>query len=807
MKQHNTLSLDKFFKMLRGNSTYQPTVSSLFNEFIVSADKYNSDVHGIKQVFVTPALFDMEQRSKNSFRGLNVLFAEIDDSPSTLEHLLVLKPTLKLRTSMKTDASGKTLSSFHIYWQLNETIKTYSQAQEALNTIKELLSKSVDKGGMKVTQLLRLPFTVRVKESDRQQEQSISAIQVMYFNEGLSYNLADFETWRTLPVNTRKAITNKPKPNERSEVDYAVMGELVKVGASTSLIKSIFDNSPVGDKVREKGGDYFNLTLLKIKSKVSATGGVEHNVKVFTNGLWLVKDNGNEQLTDFVPEVIGLIKPYLPLSQLNATLIHIRIDGEDFYVSKTDGSDKRKFSVLTQATTANVVCNPNYMSHFYKWLLEEVNIADNVKLYSDVAGIVKYKDVYTRIPSGESELIFNPANDSSLTALRYDLHKDDNVMRDTILAFENLNDKVSMQVMLGWFTSILFKSFIEEENINVRIPLLMITGGANIGKTTIIETAFKLFGIPDIANSSLSGTKTDFVMTKSMSASFSMPLFMKEVRANSSDSTKMSELLRSAYDKGSVVRRGTASQNVNDYAQNRPVVLDGQDPFSEIALIGRTLTIRVYGKKQNTKALTEYRSIVDDNNSFAYHLMNEVMRVMNRDRLSTISLIEDTLDFVANELIDSNLDYRSKANLGILYFGIKFLYTLAGLPVPDVKSLYVCYEIIYNAESNYLRNDATVLMEFILSQRRDDKDTTGGGYLFKDSEEQPKEKEYITFNLRRKVRSYNKAVSMSGMARTNVLSPVAYSMLLDEHGGFVKELHRGTYQIDVLAAKASGLEV
>jgi len=793
-----TFTYKNFFDMLRGDSTYHPQICDKYNTFIVNAEQYVADKYGAVEIFITPALFSKGVRTKNNFKEVRVLWAEIDDIRGTPDHLFVLKPTLLVRTSQTKDANGKQLNSYHAWWALDAPIKRYSIANEGLNLIKDVLKTVVDNGGMKVAGLMRLPLSFRHKESDRQGKEVINQVEVMYYNHNLVYSYDDFEIWRKLPIKARKSVCNKPHKHKRSEADFFAMASLVSVGASKSLIKKIFTYAAIGDKFRERGDDYFDLTHTKVCA-VARDLSVTHNVFERGGKLVFENDNGTEELTDFIPEYVETLIPYDDNGML---LHHIRINGSDVYLTQLDISEKSKF-VKKIGNFGTMLAPRHYMVQLQKYIIAQQIDVDNSRHYTNSAGVIKYKDVYERIPSGQSLLIFNPSDTSQLSNIRYDLHKGDvNGLATVVKAFTELNNPTTTQVMLGWFTLSFFKSFIREEDIPIRFPILMVGGGANSGKTTLITHLFELFGMKNVQGSALAGKITDFVLTKALTASETMPLFIKEFRANAGYAAEQtSTILRSSYDETSTSRRGNADQSVTEYVMRRCIIVDGQDTFEEPAMIGRTLTVFVSSKHRQMSKLIAYRDAVRDNNSFAYHLIDKILTDMNLHRGELIQRIKDKHSEMLDVLSDMLLDDRSKSNLGILWFGITYLYDFLGMEYPEPTDLLVCYDKIFNKEMNYLRNDATVILEYVLSMEKSVTVNFGGN----SGNSSDDEDRYVEFNLARKVRSFNRMVAMSGMARTQVLSIASYKLLLNEHGLFVTKLPNGLWQIDKVEAHKYGL--
>lgn len=790
------LSLKAYFDMLRGNSSFEPQISNLDKSLIMNASNYNMDTHGRINMFVTAATFTEGKRTNNAFRSLNVMIGEIDDIPNTPEHKFVLKPTCLLRTSQKKGADGRELNSYHAYWRLNESITNRTLANDSLQLMKGLLKGVVDEGAMKVAQLLRPPLTTRYKESDRQGNESFSVVEVMYYNPDLSYNIEDFNVWHRLAPRARRIICNKPRQGKRSELDFAAMSRLIEADASTALIKSIFTYSPIGDKYREKGDDYFNLTLSKVQ--LSAQNSVvQHSIVVKGNDLFYEDGDRSEQLTDFAIEYKATLTPYVEDFPVYHELI---INDTTIFLEQEDMQDRRRFTQAIRSINANIFCSQHRMNQIHRYIMSLAKEVDNIVYYSPFAGIVKYKDIYERVPSSTSSLVFNPADKSYLSNIKYTMRRTNPEGLDKVVkAFTTLNDEVTTMTMLGWFTATYFKSFMSSEKLGYSFPFLMVGGAANSGKTTIVTRLFKLFGLEEVNDCALSGKTTNFILTKALSVSETMPVFLKEFRINQGHTgTDISELLRSAYD-GGVSRRGTAQQKVNEYKMWRPVVADGQDTFEEVAMVGRTLTVYVNPDKRNKKSLETFDELYQANKGLSYHIINHLLNDMNLNREQLIAQIHSRHKDMVDSLEAMHLDDRSKSNLGLLWFGLTYLYDFVGLKYPDKHLFLACYKDIFNSKTNYMRTDATVLLEYILSQESYAQSTTTTNL------DSPDKGRYITFNLARKVRSYSKHATMTGLATTMVLQYRAYKESFRTHGRFLENLGSGKWRLDIQEAKRHGL--
>ena len=790
----NNFTLTKFFRMLERDSPYHAQIATIDNKFICESDEWKQPSNPVTNMYVTPALFGRHERTKNSFKGANVLFCDVDDVTSTLEHLFVLKPTLKIRTSFKVGATGKQLSSYQLYWVLDETIHDWREYARLEKDIAFLLKGYVDKYALKPAQLLRLPYSIRHKHEDRQNENTASFVDVVYFNENLSYSVQDFETWRVLPKNIIRKITAKPKKHKNfsgggNSGEFQVVLALLRAHATKRLVKSIFERSPIGSIYREKGDKHLEDIYEKAYEFYTNASVVEHNVISYNGGLHLDGEHKTIQLTDFVPIVKGTWIPYknntIPL------LYNVSINGVEFYLTQADLTDKRKLVSALRSVQANVLCPPTYVAHIHKYIVAESNKL-NVKFdYTNVSGMQEYKDQYTLVPSKKTMLQFNPANTSKLADTRLVLADGETDNRELVESFVALSDKLVTITMLGWFTATFFKEFLRQEELSLTFPMLMVAGGANTGKTTIITKLFNLFGLTDMSSVSLAGQQSDFVTTVALHLS-RFPLYLKEYRANGTGNDKKSQTFRALYDGTATGRRGTSSQNVREYPLLRPVIFDGQDPFEEMALIGRSLTVTVLKKYRKPANLKKFNLLLK-NTGFAKMFVDAVLNDLNRNTKDVIQLFYNVQTYVLTELKDLTLDDRSKSNLVILWFGLSYLYSLLKMPLPDVHLILKCYASMFDEKTNYQRNDATQLIEYILNGRA----TTQFSFS-------PEEK-FLVFTLSPKVSSYRQMIKRSALPTTLVLSLTAYANLLNEHGLFIKPLGRGRYRIDIALAQKYGV--
>ena len=179
--------------------------------------------------------------------------------------------------------------------------------------------------------------------------------------------------------------------------------------------------------------------------------------------------------------------------------------------------------------------------------------------------------------------------------------------------------------LLGWIAAAPLRSLCEQ------FPILGCTGGAGFGKTTLIQTVLSAFGFWESAPMTLSATTAHGVQSYVQSTN-SFPIWFDEYRHGARIEAKLAldQILRDAWDGSAAVKGGYGDNKVairKLYAR-APVLVTGEDAFSETSHAERMVLIPMPMDGKNPEALDAYRSMKHEGFGRAYlqWLVEEIRR-------------------------------------------------------------------------------------------------------------------------------------------------------------------------------------
>jgi hypothetical protein len=156
-----------------------------------------------------------------------------------------------------------------------------------------------------------------------------------------------------------------------------------------------------------------------------------------------------------------------------------------------------------------------------------------------------------------------------------------------------------MTPLLGWMAACPLRS------MHRMFPPLAVMGGAGWGKSTIIRTVMDSFGYGTEAIG-LNGT-TPYAIYSAVSSTNALPVWVDEYRLGVRRDAKdaINQALRDAWESGYTLRGGT-TENLSKVMAVRisaPIVVSGEDTFSETSHVQRILLINMPKDGKNPEAL------------------------------------------------------------------------------------------------------------------------------------------------------------------------------------------------------------
>ena len=239
--------------------------------------------------------------------------------------------------------------------------------------------------------------------------------------------------------------------------------------------------------------------------------------------------------------------------------------------------------------------------------------------------------------------------------------------------------------VIGWAFAAPFADMIRAKAGH--FPILSIFGSPGGGKTMLAQTVLRFIrGFePDLLKPS-----TLFTLLTELSSTNSVPLVYDEVRSRDRGGAALLSLLKELYT-GSVAKRGTQTQHVNEYALTAPtaIIAEIDQRGNDLALSDRILPVYLPPKERRLDSMSQayyaLRELSDtDASGFAYQYMLYTLRADFDGLWTEANQIE------ADDESDREMDNIRSAILGAIAF-IKFTGIDPGLIDVAIDSIGALY--------------------------------------------------------------------------------------------------------------------
>lgn len=707
----------RLFKIKNGYYLVTPENPDKGNFHFVKGIDSNGDSD--KELFFTPSQFRIKKNSKESVLGTNFLWVDVDslDYPN-----VVLPPTFVV-------FSGH---GYHLYYRLEEPILDY-ELIESLNKLLIEHTPNSDKGTFNANRFLRVPQSLNRKEEPYERV----AIKAFY---PFVYRVEDIQVLRKLTKKTKhKILTGDSRGyTSRSELDYAVIMALVKAGATDNLIEQLFNFHPVGKKAVEAHESYLPRTINKVRANLPTTDEHtpdERGIVAEIDGYYYLGKTTKTQISTFTIEPLLLIKS-TDINTHDSLLCNIHCLG-----TVTEGVvfTKQAFTSIRNLDKECLNINWSWLgteSQLRKLLphiLEELATKNTpTTLGIPYTGIYNLNGIHYFVgtdrvltASTEYQLLEAPVTFINNRVNNYtDLSGGCGSAEIAKLGeiLPTLNKPNVIWVFIGWYTLSLLKPHLEA--LELRLPILSVTGTKGSGKTTLIKLFMKLIGQtkPKLYDS---GT-TRFVTLTLLASSYSLPVAFSEFRYEAVEHFLRFILL--AYDTG-VDSRGNANQTITEYPLRSPFTLDGEDMLFDSAVKERIVTAKLSATTvlEGTKYYEAFKQFSLPAN-FAKGFIKYLLKLADEDKVRGIIKEAETELF---KEYPANMPERIRSNHTLLLAGCFIFSDYVGIDRPPTKVVGKSLATVFNLETER----ATLLVDSFIEDIVNLVSTDSGNFKWDVSEE------------------------------------------------------------------------
>lgn len=502
----------------------------------------------------------------------------------------------------------------HVYWKLREPLRILGPEQIAWaeDVMYGLAQRmQADPAARDVSRVMGLPWTFNRGRGKKVYDPPVLR-EVLQYDQDAVYDVGELSRFRTsAPDNLRVSdkiqalIRTGWYPNcgypSRSEVDAAIITALLAAGYTDREIIDVFRNNPCGEKYREKGTDgerYIQLTIQRcrriLSNKHPQTGAITED-----SGQLKVWRNGWQTLMDQVPQVRAVLHDGTTLG------FDTVIGDSNIVLWATDFASSHALRRALRGAAAYLGTDTD-AQRLLLWFRErEVPRREVVRVvgwHGD--SVIVFPNAEIR--DGEVSRPRMPVIPSApADRARLQVHdRWEDLARDVGMLLSQLHDRHVMAAVGGWMMATMAAPFVRSRTREQQFPHLLLHGQSGAGKTTLVDLVLLLtYGAP--VEPYGPGT-TRWAVISALAASNVLPVALDERREWRKGD--IPPVLRAAYNAQYEVR-GQRDLEVVRYRLAAPVIISGETPYTDPALLDRTICVYATPGGRNMAALRRIHAL------------------------------------------------------------------------------------------------------------------------------------------------------------------------------------------------------
>lgn len=483
----------------------------------------------------------------------------------------------------------------HPYWFLDLPVESSPEFKEVRRDFIKLGNSDAVQDEARV---LRVPGSRNYKDAEP------TVIEVLTLNPNRRYPGTIFQKVVRLSPKVRRVLFTGETAGyrSRSERDWAIVREMVECGFNDDEIILCFQYSKANVRYMERWPTLLRYDIERARETVSLGDGSEGVVEITeSNNCYFRRiEGGTRKLSTFVLEPIALMQG--DTTEEDRILCHVTAEGsghqwKDIQFPRSAFLDKRSLVRHMHVAAWSWLGSDTELTHLLPYLMRRIQSAD-VPMVRTVKALGRYGTSWITtdgVISGTTVRSFSEAGYMYLEKNQVkpvlDLTIDEGAenLRKLSRILPDLNKPQVVWPALGWLFASFYKPVLHPQGR--MFPILQMIGSRGAGKTSLVRNVL----LPLVGYDPPEGYScdtTDFVLLTLLGFSTSTPVFFGEYRNSLPTADRFLRRLRLSYDSGTDAR-GRGDQSTVAYPLVAPIVLDGENPADEPAILERSVVVNM----------------------------------------------------------------------------------------------------------------------------------------------------------------------------------------------------------------------
>ena len=630
-----------------------------------------TQLRGKQDILFGPALRKDKSSKKEAILSSRTCWVDFDSdslAPS------VLPPTFAVKSNGPNNGT-------HLYWLLTKYV-TPGTLEDLNRALVEHIGGGNADHCWNANRLLRLPGSIHSRTG-----RTVTVAR----SSTVTYEPGDIAALDQLSQKTSIKIVSGSSRGyrSRSELDWAVITDLVQVGMSDLAIFAVFNNMAVGEKYRESPNPehYLQHTIDKVRSQTVVLQTSKDGIAEANSAYYMKKGKVIRKLSTFTFEPSLLLRaPDEDILLGDITSLGSPEVWQNVSLSRRAFTGLGKLSQELPRAEWAWVGNDSDVRQLLPYIVGKLQ-AKGMPTALAVKTVGRHNEYFvfpeqimsqdTTWLNPEGPIVYVPGHiEPPIIHPAPPMDPDDAL--EVIQAVIGSNVDSVIWPVLGWWFASPLKPPLKE--LGYAFPLLNIFGSRGSGKSTLVASIFmRLWGYSNPMTHD--STTTRFVLLSLLGCSNALPIALAEFRT-AGHKDYLDRYIRLAYDLGHDPR-GNPDKTVEDFELCAPFVIDGEDPLTEPAAKERVIGVRL--RQQNIEegsvcheSFKDYEKLSVDGLVHSY-----IQFSLGVNLRAVLSDAEEECE----KAFPNRLPHRVRRNYTVVIAGLLMLSDWCGVELPDFSDV------------------------------------------------------------------------------------------------------------------------